>query len=142
MVLPLKRVLLLGVMLACLGSGCGNAGRLGAKALSEQAISLQSQAAEGALLAQDVLSEKTTRIYTRGHSADLYKAASQVEASLRSARTEPRLEGTLRRLVAVATRVSAELKRLRDASQDEARVLGRELRAAASQSQKIGSELK
>jgi hypothetical protein len=136
----LKGALVLGVIVALLGGGCGGRG-VGAKTLSQQAMSLQSEAAEGALLARDVFSGRTTRVYTREHAADLYKAASGVEASLKSARTEPRLEGKLRRLLAVATRVSAELKRLGTVSKDEAHELGCELRAAAAESKEIGEGL-
>ncbi len=140
-VLRLKWVLPLGVMLILLGAGCGGGGKLGAKALLQQVMSLQSDAAEGALLAQDVFSGKTTRIYTRERSAELYKAASQIEASLRTAKTAPALEGKLGRLAAIATRVSTELKRLGHASKDEALALRRELEAAAAESKKIGKGL-
>ena len=51
----MRRVLLLGVVLALLGAGCGGGGKLGAKALSQQARSLQSDAAEGALLALSLI---------------------------------------------------------------------------------------
>jgi hypothetical protein len=135
-------VLVLAVILALLGAGCGNGGKLGAKALSQQSKSLQSEAAEGALLAQDAVSGKTTRIYIREHSSDLYKAASKVEASLNAAKTEPALQPKLRRLTALVTQVSVALKRLGDASKDEQRVLGRELQAAAQESEKIGNGLK
>jgi len=137
-----ERLLVLGVILTLLGAGCGSGGKLGAKALSQQSKSLQSLAAEGALLAQDAVSGKTTRIYTREHSSDLYKAASQAEASLKAARTEPALEPKLRQLAALAAQVSAALKRLGGASKDEQRALGRELQAAAQESQKIGEGLK
>jgi hypothetical protein len=139
--LGLKRVLLLGVVLALLGAGCGGSGKLGAKALSQQSKSLRSEAAEGALLAQDAASGKTTRIYTREHSADLYKAASQAETSLKAAKTEPALEQELGQLVVLAAKVRADLERLGNASKDEARVLGRELQAAAEESEKIGKGL-
>ncbi len=137
----MKWVLLLGV-LALLGAGCGGGGKLGAKTLSQQARSLQSDAAEGALLAEDIFSGRTTRVYTRQHSADLHKAASQVEASLKTAKATPGLEGKLRRLEAIATRVSTELERLGHASKGEAPALRRELQAAAEASQKIGEGLK
>jgi hypothetical protein len=137
----MRRVLLLGVVLALLGAGCGGGGKLGAKALSQQARSLQSVAAEGALLAEDVISGRTTRIYTREHSADLHKAASQVEASLRTAKTAPGLEGKLRRLEVIATRVSTELERLGHASKGEAHALRRELEADAAESETIGKGL-
>ena len=137
-----ERVLVLGVILALLGAGCGSGSQLGAKALSQQSKSLRSDASEGALLAQDAVSGKTTRIYTREHSSDLYKAASQAEASLKAAKTEPALQPKLRRLTALAARVSAALKRLGGASKDQQRALGRELERAARESEKIGQGLK
>ena len=137
-----ERVLVLVVILALLGAGCGSGGKLGAKALSQQSKSLWSDASEGALLAQDAVSGKTTRIYTREHSSELYKAASQAEASLKAAKTEPALQPKLRRLTALAARVSVALKRLGGASQDEQRALGRELETAARESEKIGQGLK
>ena len=130
------------VVVALFGAGCGSDGKLGAEALSQQSKSLQSEAAEGALLAQDAVAAKTTRIFTREHSSDIYKAASQAEASLKAAKTEPALEPKLRRLTALSTQVSATLKRLGGASKDEQRMLGRELEAAAQESQKIGKGLK
>jgi hypothetical protein len=141
-VLRLKQALLLGAMLALVGAGCGGSGKLGAKALSQQSKTLQSEAAEGALLAQDAVSGKTTRIYTREHSADLYKAASRAEASLQAAKTTLALEPKLRRLAVLAAQVRADLKRLGHASKDEARTLARDLQAAAEESQKIGEGLK
>jgi hypothetical protein len=136
------RVLVLAVILALVAAGCGGGGKLGAKALSQQSKSLQSLAAEGALLAQDAVSGKTTRIYTREHSSDLYKAASQAEASLKAAKTEPALQPKLRQLVILAAQVSAALKRLGGASKEEERALGRELQTAARESKTIGKGLK
>jgi hypothetical protein len=140
-VLRLKQVLLLGVMLALLVAGCGG-GKLGAKELSQQSKLLQSDAAEGVLLAEDAVSGKTTRIYTREHAADLSKAASTAEASLRAGKTAPALEPKLRRLTALARQVSAALKRLGSASTVEQHTLGRELQVAAQESKKIGEGIK
>ncbi len=137
-----ERVLVLGVILALLGAGCGSGGKLGAKALSLQSKLLQSEAAEGALVAQDAVSGKTTRIYTREHSSELYKAASQAEASLKAAKTDPALQPKLHQLTALATEVSTALMRLGGASKDEQRALGRELQTAARESEKIGKGLK
>jgi hypothetical protein len=136
------RVLVLGVILALLGAGCGSGGTLGAKALSQQSKSLQSLAAEGALLAQDAVSGKTTRIYKREQSSDLYKAASKAQASLKAAKTESALEPRLRQLAALAAQVSAALHRLGGAAKDEERALGRELQAAAQESKTIGTGFK
>lgn len=140
--LRLKRVLGLGVILAFVGGGCGSGGQLGAKVLFQQSKSLQAEAAEGALLAQDAASGRTTRIYTRGHSSDLYRAASQAEVTLKMAKTEPALQQRLRQLAVLAGQVSAHLKSLGSASRDEDRALARELQAAAKASQKIGEGLK
>lgn len=127
--------------MAVFGAGCGGGGKLGAKALSQESKSLQALAAEGVLLAQDAVSGKTTQIYTREHSSDLYKAASQAEASLQAAKTEPALRPKLRRLALLAGRVRADLKRLGGASREEEGALGRALQAAVQESQRIGKGL-
>jgi hypothetical protein len=137
-----ERVLVLGVIVALLGAGCGGGSKLGAKTLWQQSKSLQSLAAEGALLAQDAVSGKTTRTYTCEHSSDLYKAASQAEASLRAAKTEPTLEPKLRQLAALAAQVRAALKRLGGASKEGQRRLGRELKTAARESKTISKGFK
>lgn len=137
-----SRLLVLGLIVGLVGAGCGSGGKLGVKALSQESKSLRSLAAEGALLAQDAVSGKTTRVYTREHSSDLYKAASQAEASLKTAETEPALEPKLRQLAVLAAQVSADLNRLGSASKEEERAVGRELQAAAKESKKIGEGLK
>jgi len=131
------RVVALWVIVALLGAGCGGGGKLGAKALSQQSKALRSEAAEGALLAGDAVSGKTTRIYTREHSADLYKAAARAAASLKAAETERALRPKLRRLTALSARVSAALQRLGGASRAEQRALRGELEAAARESRRI-----
>jgi hypothetical protein len=138
----LKGALVLAVVVAVFGAGCGGGGKLGAKALSQESKSLQSLAAEGALLAEDAVFGKTTHVYTRGHSSDLYKAASQVEASLKTAKTEPAFEPELRRLAVLAAQVRDDLNRLDGASKEEERAIGSELQASAQESQKISEELK
>lgn len=136
-----ERVLILGVILAVVGVGCATGGQLGAKALSQQSKSIQSEAAEGALLAQDAAAGKTTQIYTREHASDLYRIAVQTEISLKAAHTAPALEPELRKLAVLAAQVGADLDRLSSASKDEERALARELQAAANASQRIGEEL-
>jgi hypothetical protein len=129
-------------LVGLLGAGCGGSGKLGTKALSLESKSLRSLAAEGALLAQDAVSGKTTHIYIHEHSSDLYQAASQTEASLKAAKTEPALQRKLRQLTVLAVQVRADLERLGSASQEEARTLGRELQEAADESQRIGEGLR
>jgi hypothetical protein len=137
-----RTVLALGVVLALLAVGCGSGGKLGAKALSQQAKSVQSEASEGALLAEDAVAGKSTSIFVREHSSYISAAASKVAASLKGAETEPALRQELRRLRALATHVSSALERLGGASSKaEQRALGRQLEAAAEASGKIGEEL-
>jgi len=124
------RIVALGVVLA-LVAGCGGRGEVDAGALSQQAKSLQSVAAEGALLAQDAASGKTMRVYSGEHSADLRGAAQQIAASLEAATTTPALDPKRRRLAVLATRVSSYLDRIRDASGSEDSALGGRLDAAA-----------
>jgi hypothetical protein len=137
----LKRMLGLGVILTLVGAGCGSSGQLGAREISRLSKSLQSYAAEGALLAEDAASGRTTRTYTREHVSELSNAASIAEVTLKAAKTEPALDPQLRQLVVLAGRVSADLKQLGSASGDEDRALARELQAAAQVSQRIGEGL-
>jgi hypothetical protein len=108
----------------------------------QQSKSLQSDAAEGALLAQDAGSGKSTRIFTRERSSELSKAAAASQASLKAAKAENGLDRKLRLLARVAARVSSDLMRLGDASGGEQRALAGELHAAALESQRIGESLK
>ena len=130
-----------GVILALAGGGCASGGHLGAKALSQQSKSLQSEAAEGALRARDVASSRTTRVYTRKHSSELSRVASHAERTLNAAKTAPALESSMHRLAVLAGQVSADLQRLGNASRDEAGVLARELQAAVRTGQKIDGGL-
>ena len=140
--LCLTRVLGFGVILALVVGGCGSGGKLGAKALAQESKSLQSEAAEGALLAQDAAAGRTTRIYTREHASELSGAAFHTQGTLKAAKTEPALAPKVRELVVLAGRVGADLNRLGHAGRREARALARELQAAARASQKIGDGLK
>ena len=77
--------LALVAVVALLASGCGGGGKLSAKALTQKSTSLESLAAEGALLARHAGAGKTTRIFTRVHSGYLHEAASKEASSLRAA---------------------------------------------------------
>jgi hypothetical protein len=116
------------LLLAC---GCGSGGTLSAKALSQQSKSLKSLAAEGALLGRDAQDGRTTRIFRRVHSEYLYKAASKSSTSLRTAKTEPRLESELRKLKYLSGTLSDDLKRLGHAPKAELPGLTRDLEVVA-----------
>jgi len=134
-----RAALILAAALLC--AGCGGA-KLNASALSKQADSVHSLAAEGALLAKDASAGKTTRTFTRVHSSDLDKAAAKAAASLETAKTKPALESKLHRLASLARRVRDDLDRLGDAPKDEQRTLASDLQRAAEQSNQIAEGLK
>ena len=121
------------VVIGLLASGCGSSGSLSASALTKESTSLKSLAAEGALLARDSAAGKTTGIYTRVHSEDLDKMVSKSAKSLQAAKTAPALEPKLRKVAALAGKVSADLKRLGHASKAEQSRLARELAASAKE---------
>jgi hypothetical protein len=125
--------LALVVAFALLASACGSSGTLSASALTKESTALQSLAAEGALLARDSAAGRTTGIYTRVHSQDLYKVASKSAKSLQSAKTKPGLEPKLRKTASLASKVSVDLKRLGHASKAEQSRLAGELESSAKE---------
>ena len=122
-----SRALAAVVGIGLLAAGCGSGGTLSAKALSQESSTLQSLAAEGALLARQSAAGKTTGVFRRVHSEYLQKAASKSAKSLQSAKTTPALQPKLRRTARVATQVSSELEQLGHASTTEQQRLAREL---------------
>lgn len=135
-----RRILALGVAVAFV-TGCGGGGELDAGALSQQAKSLQSVAAEGALLAEDAALSRTTRTFSDEHSTELGGAASQTAMSLEAATTTASLDPKRRRLAVLATQVTSYLDRIRDASGAEDRALSRRLEVAALRIESLGRSL-
>jgi hypothetical protein len=134
-----QAALILAVVLFC--AGCGG-GELSASALSKQAKSVSSLAAEGALLADDSSAGKMTRTFSRVHSSDLHKTASKTATTLASAKTKPALESKLQELARLAQAISDDLDRLGTASKSEQGSLGTKLQRAADQSSQIAESLK
>jgi hypothetical protein len=134
-------VLALGLIMTLIAAGCGASSQLGAKGLLQDSKTLRSAAAEGALLAEDAVSGKATGKYTHEHAVELSEAASQIQATLKAATTEPGLEPALGKLAILAGQISADLERLSEASTDEQSALTRELQAAADASRRIGEGL-
>jgi hypothetical protein len=131
--------LILAAALLC--AGCGG-GQLSASALSKQAKSVSSLAAEGALLADDSSAGKITRTFSRVHSSDLHKTASKTATTLASAKTKPPLASELHELASIAQRTSDDLDRLGSASKSDQRLLAKQLQRAADQSSRIAEGLK
>ena len=122
-----SRALAAVVGIGLLAAGCGSGGTLSEKALTQESSTVQSLAAEGALLARDSAAGKTTHIFTRVHSEYLQKAAAKSAKTLQSATTTPALRPKLRRTARAATRVSSELEQLGHASSAEQQRLARQL---------------
>jgi hypothetical protein len=122
-------------------AACGGGGELSADALKKEAESIQSFAAEGALLARDVADGKSTVPFTRVHARELADNAAKLEQTLASARPAPDVEARLARAVELAKRVAATLEELERSPGDAAaarRVQG-ELEDAAKQAEKLAS---
>jgi hypothetical protein len=110
------RVLL--ALTALFVAACGGGGELSAEALKKEAESIQSFAAEGALLARDVADGKSTAPFTRVHAGELADSAAKLEKTLASGRPAPEVEADLARAVELAKRVAATLKELEQAPGD------------------------
>ena len=127
--LPVTALGIAGALLLA-ASGCGSS-TLSPKALSQESKSLKSLAAEGALLARDAEAGKSTRIFRRVHSEYLYKTASKSSTSLSTAKAAPGAAQELQKLTKLAGELSADLKHLGDASNEELPGLARDLENVA-----------
>jgi hypothetical protein len=118
---------------------CGGGGELSAEQFKKQAESIQSFAAEGALLARDVADGKSTAPFARVHAGELAANAAKLEQTLTSAQPAPDIEAKLARAVELAERVAATLKELERAPGDSAaaRLVQRELEAVAKQAEEL-----
>ena len=135
-----RRCIGAGAVLLLAAAGCGG-GTLGASALEQHARSLRSGAAEGALLAGDAASGRTTDTFLSGHAAELAGATEGVESALTTSDAARGLDDARRRLIGVAREVGDDLQRLGDADGEEQRALQHELAAAADEIEQIGASL-
>jgi hypothetical protein len=115
----IRRSLALPV-LALLLCSCGG-GQLSKKELQKDVESIQSLAAEGALVARDAADGSTTDVFVRVHSQSLQKAADKVEQKLSSAHASGSLDAHRAKAQRLAARVADELGRLHAHPGDRAR---------------------
>jgi hypothetical protein len=136
MSLPLR--LLAASVAALLLAGCGGQTSLDRKALSQEAKTLQSLAAEGGLLAANSARGRSTAVFTRVHAGYLHAAAQTSVSALARGGTAP-----ARRLASLAGRISADLQRLSRSGSHRAaqQRLARELTASATAASKLGKSL-
>ena len=93
-------------------AGCGGTGTLDQKTFQKEAESIQSVAAEGALLARDVADGKSTVPFTRVHAGELHEQAAKLEETLSTATAQPALEDEVAEAVELAGDVVASLDQL------------------------------
>jgi hypothetical protein len=122
-----------------LAAGCGGGGTLSHDSLRKEAESIQSVAAEGALLAHDSADGRTTTPFVSVHSEVLAESAGKVAQKLESAAVEPGLEQDRARAERLATRIEEELDRLDEHPDDraEARRVADELDQAAKAAEEL-----
>jgi hypothetical protein len=108
------------VLLALPASACGGGGTLSTKAFKLQAESLQSLAAEGALVADGSADGRTTETFVSVHTEYLGKAARKVETKLAEEHASGDLEQKRTRAVRLARRIADELGQLHRAPDDQA----------------------
>ena len=95
-----------------LAVGCGGGGTLSRDSLQKEAESVQSVAAEGALLAHDAADGRTTTPFALVHSGVLAESAGEVAQKLEAADVEPGLEQDRARVLRLAARIEEELDQL------------------------------
>jgi hypothetical protein len=107
-------------LLLPLSVGCGSSSTLTAKSLNQQADTVKSAAAEGALLASDIARDRTTEPFARIHSGELAEQAKGAQQSLTKARAPAELESQRREAAAAARSTFAALEDLHEAPTDHA----------------------
>jgi hypothetical protein len=110
---------LLVLLVACC-SGCGSSTTLTKHAFTKDAESLQSFAAEAALLAGQVAEGEGTTYFTRVHSDYLAKDAKKVETTLRAADAVPEVDGKRAAGARLAARIYGDIARLHRSPRDRA----------------------
>jgi hypothetical protein len=106
----LRTVSSLAILVALL-SGC-NGGTVDRHALQRDAEHVGSLATEGSLLAHDVSTGDSTKIFARVHAKELSRAASDLEDALAERPTSAGITADVRKLSRLAGKVSDELERL------------------------------
>jgi predicted outer membrane protein len=128
------------LMLPLAVAACGG-GPLDSKSFQKEAETIQSFAAEGALLAGDVARGRSLSPYVRVHAGELAKDAESVAEKLERAKATPAVRAKLPKAVRLARRVEAALTRLESAPSDRdgARRVASQLDEAAASASELAS---
>jgi hypothetical protein len=110
------------VPLVCvvLAAGCGGSGALTQKELQKEAETVQSAAAEGALLASDVARDRTTEPFARIHSGVLVEQVKPATQALTQGHVPGELEARRKQAARKAKAVVDALEELHASPGDRA----------------------
>jgi hypothetical protein len=111
---------LAGVVLAAVVSLSGCGGPMQPDELKRSIGTLESSAAEGALLANHVAHDRTKATFARVHASELTDAVEHEAEKLNDAEAEAEAAATKDRAIDVADQISAALGRIQTAPGDEA----------------------
>jgi hypothetical protein len=130
----------------CLCVGCllvSGCEPLTADELGQEAATIHSTAAEGALLADGVAMERTTSPFVRAHAEELAGATDASARKLHDATVPDDLRAAVRRAIALATRTSSALGDLALSPSDPERAAAIEarLKRLAAQADQLASRL-
>jgi|SRR5215208_2623520 len=115
----MRRRALAGVVLAGVLCLCGCGGAIQPDELSRSIQSLESSAAEGALLAHDVARDRTKATFVRAHARELGETVDHEAEKLNDADAEAGVAATKVRAIDLADRISAALGRIQIAPGSE-----------------------
>jgi hypothetical protein len=116
----MRRRALAGVVLAAVLSLVGCGGPMQPDELARSIGTLESTAAEGALLANHVARDRTKATFARVHARELGESADHEAEKLNDAEAEGDVAPAKTRAIDLADRISTQLGRIRNAPDDEA----------------------
>jgi hypothetical protein len=132
------KVIALAALTAAALAGCGGSSTMTATALQKEAESIQSVAAEGALVAADAADGKTTGPFLQVHGRVLRDDATGLTKQLAAAKPQ---SAAVREATALARSVHADLDALSRSGSDrtQQRRLERSLSRAATHAKRLAS---
>ena len=121
--------------------GCG--GPMQAQELARSVQTLESSAAEGALLAEDVARDRTKATFARAHSRDLSETVDHEAEKLADADANGEVAMRKSQAVDLADRISQALGKLQDSPgvESEGASAERQLRSSAKRAAEISDAL-
>ena len=133
----------LALLLVVIGLGAGCGGPMEPQELARSVQTLESSAAEGALLAQGIADDRTKATFFRAHARDLGERVDHEAEKLSDAEAEGDVALRKSQAVELADPISQALGRLQDfpGVESEGVTAQRELRRSSTRAARISDEL-